>query len=188
MPVSRSPPARAVAPSSSRLRGRAASRRAAAGTCDQRAVGVELPRVAVVGEINLEPLVDHRACAAPDRAPETRLRCAGTGCAPSSRRTTSHTSGSPSFSKHQTRWCSRKRPRIERTRMFSDNAGHAGPQRARTAHDQVDLHAAAGRRVQRADHAAPRRARSSSRRCGQACLRARASSRGGSSRSRDGAS
>ena len=40
------------------------------------------------------------------------------------------TSGAPSFSKYQTRWCSRKRPRIERTRMFSDTPATPG----RSAH------------------------------------------------------
>ena len=42
---------------------------------------------------------------------------------------------------------------IERTRMFSDSPWHAGPQRARAAHDQVDLHAGLRCRIQRADHA-----------------------------------
>ena len=38
----------------------------------------------------------------------------------------SHTSGSPPLPKAKTRECSRKRPRIERTRMFSDRPGTPG--------------------------------------------------------------
>ena len=106
----------------------------------------------VVGEIGARAPRRRRACAAPGRAPETRPRCGGTGCAPSSRPTTARRPASPPFSKYQTRWCSRKRPRIERTRMFSDMPGHARPQRARAAHDR-------GRSPRRP--ATPRRARGS---------------------------
>ena len=48
------------------------------------------------------------------------------------------TSGSPPFSNQKIRVCSRKRPRMLRTRMFSRQAGHAGPQRADAAHPAVD--------------------------------------------------
>ncbi len=37
-----------------------------------------------------------------------------------------HTSGSPPLPKANTRECSRKRPRTERTRMFSDSPGTPG--------------------------------------------------------------
>ena len=53
--------------------------------------------------------------------------------------------------KWKIRECSRKRPTIERTRMFSRQPGHAGPQRADAAHDQVDLHAGLRRPVERVD-------------------------------------
>ena len=50
------------------------------------------------------------------------------------------------------RECSRKRPRMLRTRMFSRQPGHAGPERADAADHEVDGHAGVRRAVQRVDH------------------------------------
>ncbi len=52
-----------------------------------------------------------------------------------------------------TRECSRRRPTIETTRMFSEMPGSAGAQTADAAHVEVDLHAGLGGGVERADAA-----------------------------------
>ena len=61
------------------------------------------------------------------------------------------TCGSPSLANKKIRECSRKRPRMLRTRMVSDSPGTPGAQRADAAHPDVDGNARRGRAVQRVD-------------------------------------
>ena len=111
-------------------RARARARRAVPDFASSSPSGVKLPGVARVGEVRARDLRRRRACAARGRAPGTRPRCGGTGCGPSSPPTRARRRACRRCRRYQTRWCSRKRPRIERTRMFSDSPGTPG----RSAH------------------------------------------------------
>ena len=162
-----------------------------------RSLGAEL--VAVVGEeldVARRPAASARRCGGRSRQisrisqSRARSRRSRIGTAASTRserfrciqspepiRKSPSSGSSAPAAKWKMRECSRKRPTIERMRMFSVSAGDAGREAAEAADDQVDRHAGLrGSREQQAHLADPR--------AGSSCRRSARAGRPGGSRSR----